>query len=50
MTWTRKITSATTRSRWMKPPSVYEETSPSNQSTSRIIAIVISMALLLRDG
>jgi hypothetical protein len=38
-------TTAMTRRIWINPPIVYEETRPSSQSTSKIIAIVTSIVV-----
>jgi hypothetical protein len=47
--WMRRTATSTiaaTSSRWMKPPSVYELTSPSTHSTSMMIAKVQSIPYL----
>src|SRR5690606_4697384 len=41
---------AITRRRWMSPPIVYDETMPSTQSTTRIIAMVYSIVVRLWRG
>lgn len=38
---------ASTRSIWIKPPKVYEETIPSNQRTNSMMAIVHSIGMQL---
>ena len=40
---------AITSNRWMKPPIVYEETSPNSQRTIRITAMVSSILYFLRN-
>jgi hypothetical protein len=39
------ITTAMTNRMWMKPPRVYEETSPTSQSTIKMTAIVHSIVI-----
>jgi FtsZ-interacting cell division protein YlmF len=47
MTFIAITTIARTSSRWINPPRVYEETRPSAQRISNMIAIVTNMEVLL---
>jgi len=47
MALTRIMMIATTRRIWINPLTVYDETSPASQSTSRTTAIVYNMVVLL---